>query len=136
MFGNEAQGAYQYDGKEYLGQNTHVPGFDTCLGCHNAHQLEVKVEECAACHTGVESKEDLASIRLSTEDYDGDGDTDEGAAAEIETMREALYGAIQDYAAEITAAEAIIYDSHSYPYFFIDTNENGEPDDNDAHPAQ
>jgi hypothetical protein len=132
LFGNEAQGAYEYDGKEYLGRNTHVPGFDTCLGCHNAHQLEVTVEECGACHTGVESKEDLAAIRLSPADYDGDGDTEEGIAAEVATMRDAVYQALQDNAAEVAGAEAIIYNPASYPYFFIDANGNGEVDEAEA----
>jgi hypothetical protein len=43
-------------------------------------------------------------------------------------MNEALYAAMQAYAAGNADAAAIIYDSHAYPYFFIDTNENGVPD--------
>lgn len=50
---------------------------------------------------------------------------------EIETLREQLYQAIQAYAAD-TVGTAIVYDAHSYPYFFIDTNENGEPDADEA----
>jgi hypothetical protein len=69
---------------------------------------------------------------MATEDYDGDGDTTEGLADEVETMREALYEAMQDYATEVTGAEAIVYDSHAYPYFFIDTNANGKPDEDEA----
>jgi hypothetical protein len=132
LYGNEVQGAYEYDGKDYLGRNEHVDDFDTCTECHSTHQLEVKVQECADCHDGVEVKEDLQTIRESEADFDGDGDTAEGIAGEIETMSEALYVALQDYAASIDGAESIVYESHSYPYFFIDTNGNGEADPDEA----
>ena len=55
----------------------------------------------------------------------------EGIAGEIGTLHEALYAAIQSYAAETNAAP-IIYDSHSYPYFFADTNGNGTSDPDEA----
>ena len=127
VFGNEAEGGYQYPGKSYVGRNEHVPNYSTCVQCHSTHQLEVKVTECAACHAGVETVEDLQNIRTSTVDYDGDGDTEEGVYAEIDTLRAALYEAIQAYAAT-TAGTPIVYDPAAYPYFFIDTNANGEPD--------
>jgi hypothetical protein len=91
----------------------------------------VKVDECAGCHQGVESAEDLHNIRMDPTDYDGDGNMDEGIAGEVETMQEALYAALQDYAAN-TAEVGIVYDSHSYPYFFADTNGNGEADADEA----
>jgi hypothetical protein len=59
-------------------------------------------------------------------DYDGDGDTEEGIAFEIEGLREMLYQAIQVYAGEIVGVPIIYADI--YPYFFIDTNEDGEAD--------
>lgn len=131
-FGTEAKGAYEYDGKEYVGLFEHVPGYVACTDCHNAHGLQVKVEECSMCHTGVESEEDLTSIRLTTTDYDGDGDTTEGIAGEVATLREALYAVMQEYAAGVEGAEAVVYDSHSYPYFFIDANANGERDEDEG----
>jgi hypothetical protein len=123
LFGTEAKGAYEFDGQEYVGQNSHVPGFALCTDCHGAHTLDVKVEECTACHVGVESAEDLGAIRMSPQDYDGDGDTDEGIAGEIETMREALYEAIQAYADETADADAIVYNPARYPYWFTDEEE-------------
>ena len=42
-------------------------------------------------------------------------------------MRDTLYAALQAYATE-TVGTGIVYESHSHPYFFIDTNGNGEPD--------
>jgi hypothetical protein len=131
LFGDEAQGAYQYDGKDYVGRFEHVPNFGTCTDCHSAHELEVEAAACSACHAGVESAEDLESIRIDPTDWDGDGDTDEGIAGEIESMREALYAAIQDYAANVIGT-AIVYDSHAYPYFFIDTNGDGESSPDEA----
>ena len=133
QFGTVVQGGYQYDGKTYDAKNNHVPGYDTCIGCHDPHTLEVKVEECSVCHTDVSSSDDLVDIRMpgSLVDYDGDGDMTEGIAFEIEGMREVLYSAMQAYAAEVTETP-IVYDSHSYPYFFIDTDANGVIDEGEA----
>lgn len=135
LFGGEVQGAYQFDGQQYVGRNEHVGAFDSCTECHDTHALTVEVESCSNCHEGVESEEDLVAIRFDEDgegiDYDGDGDVEEGIAMEIETLREQLYQAIQAYAAD-TVGTAIVYDAHSYPYFFIDTNENGEPDADEA----
>jgi hypothetical protein len=125
-FGTEAKGAYEYDGKEYVGFFKHVPGLVTCVDCHSTHQLGAKVEECGKCHAYVEGEEDLGFIGIGGPDYDGDGARDEGTRGEIETMREALYQAIQAYAAEVAEAEPIVYDPGSYPYFFIDTDGDGE----------
>jgi hypothetical protein len=123
LFGNEVQGAYQFDGKEYLGRNAHVEPYSNCAQCHSAHELEVKVEECAVCHTGLETQADLASIRMDSTDYDGDGDTTEGIAGEVATMTEALYAAIQAYAESTDGVTPIVYDPASYPYFFDDAGE-------------
>jgi hypothetical protein len=131
LFGTEAKGAYEYDGKTYLGRNPHVETYSNCTDCHSTHQLEVKVEECSLCHAGVESAEDLHAIRTAEADYDGDGDVEEGVAGEIETLHEALYAAMQDYAANVGAA-AIVYESHTYPYFFLDTNGDGEAGPDEA----
>jgi hypothetical protein len=111
----------------------HTEGVDTCIDCHNPHTLEVQVETCGDCHEGVESIEDVESIRMmgSLIDYDGDGDIEEGIKGEIETLQEMLYATIQAYASEV-AGTAIVYDSHAYPYFFVDTNADGEPGEDEA----
>ena len=59
LFGTEAKGAYEFEGKSYLGRNEHVSAYSNCTDCHSTHKLEVKVEECSICHAGVESAEDL-----------------------------------------------------------------------------
>jgi hypothetical protein len=125
LFGTEAKGGYEFEGQEYAGRNEHVAGFNTCIECHDAHALQVVVEECGDCHDGVESEEDLRNIRVRETDFDGDGDVAEGVAGEIATMQEALYAAIQAYALERTGT-AILYDANAYPYWFADADGNGE----------
>ncbi|MEW5958642.1 MAG: hypothetical protein AB1801_13000 [Chloroflexota bacterium] len=125
LFGNEVQGAYQYEGQEYVGRNEHIEEFDSCVECHDTHRQTVQFEACGDCHD-VAAEEDLLTIRESSDDFDGDGDTTEGMAMEIDTMREALYQAIQ--AAAKKSDTAIVYDPGSYPYFFLDANGNGQAD--------
>ena len=38
LFGNEVKGAYQYEGKEYVGQNVTHP-LNKCKDCHDVHAL-------------------------------------------------------------------------------------------------
>jgi hypothetical protein len=124
LFGSEAQVGYQYEGKEYLGRFEHVSGFDTCVECHDAHALEVVVEDCGNCHDGVSTEEDLQNIRVSETDFDGDGDAAEGLAGEIATMNEALIAAMQAYAEGIEGVSPIEYNAARYPYFFDDAGES------------
>ncbi|MBC7222739.1 MAG: hypothetical protein H5T59_00425 [Anaerolineae bacterium] len=131
LFGTDAKGAYEYEGKTYVGRLGHVEPFSTCTQCHSVHGLKVQVEACGTCHQGVEGEEDLVNIRMGKTDYDGDGDTSEGLAGEVETLREALYAALQAYAKDV-AGTPLIYDAHAYPYFFVDTNGNGQVDEGEA----
>jgi hypothetical protein len=124
LFGNEVQGAYQFPDLAYLGKFNHVPGFNNCTNCHATHELEVKTESCLTCHAGVETLGDIRGP-LSTADYDGDGDTTEGIASEIETFNEKVYAAMQDYATTVVG-KPILYNPAAYPYFFEDTDGNGE----------
>jgi hypothetical protein len=128
LFGTEAKGAYEYAGQAYNGRFTHLPAFSNCIQCHDSHSLEVNVNSCSNCHGEVKSSADLVKIRFSEGDFDGDGDAAEGLAGEISTMKEALLAGIQEYAAGNEATVAIVYDAHSHPYWFIDTNENGVAD--------
>lgn len=133
LYGSEVHGGYEYDGKRYVGQNLHVEGYQTCGECHNPHTLQLSVEDCATCHEGVETVEDLRGIRMagSLADYDGDGDTEEGVAGEIETLQEMLMATIQVYASEVVGTP-IGYNSASYPYFFVDGNDDGEIGEDEA----
>ena len=133
MYGTQAAGGYQYEGQTYDAKFAHVEGFDSCVDCHDPHTLEVKVESCAECHTDVDSVEDLKDVRMmgSKVDYDGDGNTQEGINDEIEGLRDLLYEALQSYGAEV-AGSPIGYDAHAYPYFFVDTDEDGEIGEEEA----
>jgi hypothetical protein len=128
LYGTEVQGAYEYATDGYAGRLEHVETYRNCTQCHDIHRQDVLVGECGACHPGVETPEDLVNVRMSTIDYDGDGDTQEGIYGEIDTLRQALYVAIQAYAAN-TAATPIVYEPGTYPYFFTDTDGNGEVDE-------
>lgn len=118
LYGSQVKTGYEYEGKSYDMKHAHVDGFDTCLGCHDNHSLEVKVEACAECHQGVTSVEDLKKVRepSSSSDYDGDGNVEEGVAEEIVGLQETLLASIKAYATEVAGAE-ISYDAATYPYF-------------------
>jgi hypothetical protein len=123
------RGGYQYAGKTYDWRFRHVPKFDTCITCHDAHSLEVKVDKCKDCHTDVTKVDDLKNVRMIASkgrDYDGDGDVTEGLYGEIDTLRANLLVAIKAYAAE-KSTDKICYGT-GYPYFFIDTDGDGECD--------
>ena len=136
-YGTLAKGGYEYDGNSYDAMFAHVDGYKTCQECHNPHTLELKLEECATCHAddemAIESVEDLRNIRMqgSGVDYDGDEDTDEGIYFEIEGLKEALLATIQGYASEVVGT-AIGYSPDAYPYFFNDTNGDGELSEDEA----
>lgn len=132
LFGGDVRGAYQFEGKEYLGRNMHDgEEIQSCTDCHQPHSGAIDLNTCEDCHEDVAEVEDLELIRQTEDvtlvDYDGDGDDSEPIKAEIESFQTALYAAIQAYATE-TVGTGIVYDSHSHPYWFIDTNGNGTAD--------
>ncbi len=133
LYGGEARGGYQYPDKYYQQRNLHAGGLNTCQNCHDTHSLEVKVEVCSECHEDVQTVDDLKNIRMngSGADYDGDGDTLEGIAGEISGLQDLLMQAMQTYANEVDGT-AIAYSADAYPYFFVDTNGNGEVDTDEA----
>src|SRR3990172_3566435 len=133
LYGTQAKGGYEYDGKSYDGKFRHVEGIATCVGCHNPHSLEVRVETCANCHEGVTSVGDLYNVRMngSLADYDGDGDTSESISSELSGMQEILYSAIQAYAKDVVGT-GIVYDPASHPYFFADADGDGAVDSGES----
>jgi len=136
-FGTDVQGAYEYDDMEYNSEYEHTRRFNECTDCHSPHQGGVvNIVECADCHENVETAADLQLIRAHPDDaerfdYDGDGDDDEPIYDEMATFEAILLDLIFEYAAE-TAGTPMAYEPTSYPYFFVDTNANGEADPDEA----
>ncbi len=158
FYGREARGGFQFKGKTYAGRKyypNHMGLFDTCVECHmgtnsphkpydmtgemhNVHKPNP--EDCVYCHgqdvsqpnPGADpTKFKFSGIRpASTPDYDGDGNKKESIEDEIKGLEADLYAELQAFGFKI--GEPIAYDSHSYPYFFNDLNENGLVDEEEA----
>lgn len=129
-YGGQVDGGYTYEGKSYDVLFKHVPGLERCQDCHDQHTLEIRLDVCSDCHN-VTTKNDLYAIRMESSrvnDYDGDGDLVEGLYFEIDTLRDKLMLAMQNYAREVIG-QPMAYDGSSYPYWFKDTNDNGVVDD-------
>ncbi len=120
MMGGVARGGFEYPGKVYKGQFTHVPELNTCTDCHSPHRLTVRLEACTTCHKDAGA---FMDIRTSSVDFDGDGVTTEGISDPIATLHARLGEAIQLYAAEVIAAPVVYADA--YPYFFADSDADG-----------
>lgn len=133
LYGSDAGAGFEYEGMSYQPKFVHVEEFDTCAECHSPHSLELKIDECATCHVGVTSAEDLKAVRMagSYRDYDGDGDITEGMFAELEGLQEMLYVAMQAYASEVLGTP-VAYDAVNYPYFFNDTDGDGVVSEEEA----
>jgi len=131
-FGTEAQGGYEYADKAYVGFWPHMEEVAQCSACHDPHNQQVDlVASCTDCHQGVETIEDVRNLNTWDGDFNGNGNDDEGTYYEIMAMEEMLYDAILAYAAD-TIGTPIVYDSHAYPYFFVDTNGDGVPQADEA----
>lgn len=123
QYGVEAHGGYEYKGRQYAGRYDHVLQFETCVACHDAHALTVDAQKCSVCHLGITSPDDLAEIRVSNTDYDGDGNTEESLAGEIDTLRERLLLAIRLYARTTEGLDDIVF-KDTRPYFFDPSGES------------
>lgn len=118
---------YQYDGQTYSGRFFHARPVETCVSCHEPHSLQVAEETCTTCHQ--DGTPD--NIRLSRLSFDGSGDLEKGIRADIASNAQRLNDLMAEYSATI-AGIAMIYDGHSYPYFFADTNADGRIDETDG----
>ena len=127
LFGTMARVGYEYPGKSYAGRFQHQQPYAQCITCHELHTVAVKFAACGGCHRQVTDKASLRRIRVSTADYDGTGDANEGLAQEVDHQRDRLLAAIMAYAKAV-AGKPVVYDLESYPYFFVDTNGNGIAD--------
>lgn len=129
QMGDVVRAGYQYEGKGYKGEFTHVEEFATCIDCHRPHSLaSVPIESCTACHQGVE---EFSAIRTSKTDFDGDGDVTEGIADPISDLHGRLYSAIQLYASDV-AGTPVVYATGRFPYFFTDGDGDGAVTEGEA----
>jgi hypothetical protein len=124
LLGSEATGGYQYEGRSYAGRYEHVPQFNDCTGCHDAHTLKLAPQKCSACHVRTHSTARMRAIRTSAADYDGDGDTQEGISGEIRTLQERLLLAMQQYAVVAEDVDPIVYKRNERPYFFKESGDD------------
>jgi len=131
-FGKEVAVGYQYPTKEYYGFYEHVEDYQACMDCHDPHSLEIKIKDCGACHSNVtDSPAQLKDIRTNgTPDYDGDGDTSESIYDELMGVHELFYEAIVTYSQDVSDAP-ILY-ANAFPYWFNDSNGNGQEDDGEV----
>lgn len=126
LFAGRAKGGYQYAGLQYDTRFRHVPGFDTCVGCHDPHSTRPRFDACVGCHpaaTDVDGARDIRMMSSALRDYDGDGDLTEGVFYELSGLRQKLAAAITQYARE--KQTPVCYDEKSHPYFFKDGNGDG-----------
>ena len=132
QFGTVVKGGYEYEGKTYDARFSHITGYNACHVCHNPHSLEVDLEACQTCHTGVKDPKNIRYLG-SLEDYDGDGNVTEGIFYEVDTLKGYLYSAVRRYAKQVIG-KPIVYDANSNPYFFNDKNDNGvaDPDETES----
>jgi hypothetical protein len=119
--GSDGGAGFHYPGQRYAGRFRHVPGADTCVSCHGAHDTAVEPEGCLTCHRGAAT---FADIRTRHADFDGDGRNTGGIRTEIDGLHARLGEAIRVYARDV-AGTPIGYAEGRFPYFFADTDGDG-----------
>jgi hypothetical protein len=121
--GSAVKVGYEYNGKSYAGPLAHMGGTQ-CTSCHDpetSHHTFTIADSwdghCKTCHADADG--DPTRIRLvHLADYDGDGNTTEPLAAEVDGLAAKVLAAMQAAA----AAPGLCYGAGIYPYFFKDTN--------------
>jgi predicted CXXCH cytochrome family protein len=121
--GSAVHVGYEYTGQTYAGPLDHTGG-NQCTSCHDPegshHTFAIRdawQSRCKNCHA--DANGEPTAIRLAhSADYDGDGNTGEPLAAEIDGLAAKLLAAMQAAA----GASGLCYAPGSYPYFFKDPN--------------
>lgn len=150
--GVAANVGYEYANKAYAGAANHLGG-NACVDCHNpvGNNHSFLPEDtfdssgCSPCHDNVTDVMDIRGMTRSA-DVDGDGNSMEPLADEIGHLNDgesisdcaaspmpAQCGLsdlvlLQMQVAATAAGTSICYNSHRYPYWFVDDNSNGSCD--------
>jgi predicted CXXCH cytochrome family protein len=126
LYGGRAHGGYEYAGQSYDVRFRHVDSTDTCTTCHDPHSTQVNFTTCVTCHAGATDLAGAQQIRMQSSiaiDYDGDGNVAGGISDEVNGLFKKLGTAIVNYGAEHDIP--ICYARDSYPYWFVDTDDDG-----------
>ncbi|AQZ51463.1 Formate-dependent nitrite reductase, periplasmic cytochrome c552 subunit [Martelella mediterranea DSM 17316] len=126
--GSIGGGGFEYPGKSYSGLFFHARPINDCASCHDPHTLTVAEQTCLSCHESGAP----GAIRISRISYDGSGDLSKGIRSDIEANSALLLKTIQDYSVDIAGAPIVF--EHSYPYFFLDADQDGRGDRIDGKP--
>lgn len=127
LLAGEVRGAYQYEGEVYDFRFRHAPGVQQCQECHDQHSLEVRYDTCVNCHPGVTDQTSVRNIRMLPsrgQDYNGNGNVNEGMYFEVRGLKEKLLSSIHTYTKE-KATKPTCYAPDSHPYWFIDADSSG-----------
>ena len=131
--GSAAQVGYEYAGMSYAGAWAH-PGGSGCNNCHSGkltqHTFLPKdnFDTCKMCHATVANVDEIRSSGKHGVDYDGDGSATERLADEVGGLASALLAQMHEVVVA-AGGTGICYAAGAYPYFFVDTNGNGQCDD-------
>lgn len=128
--GGYGASGHHYPGKSYSGRFFHARPVTSCASCHDPHHLQVQQDSCLTCH----QQDNPQAIRLSRISHDGSGDLSKGIRADIQANADRLRGILADYAATV-AGKPMVYDGQRHPYFFADSNGDGDADQADGRPV-
>jgi predicted CXXCH cytochrome family protein len=125
--GAAAAVGYEYPQATYAGPLTHTGGVQ-CTSCHDPRSSKHSFlihdaweGACRSCHADANGDPKLIRLRHRG-DYDGDGNTTEPLAQEIAGMAARTLRAMQVAA----GTGALCYSPTTHPYFFKDTDANGD----------
>ena len=125
--GGQGEIGYQYSAaSNYSNQPDNHLTADGCVFCHDpvatGHSFQAAdsyaAGECAPCHTAAGSVGAIRGASRGATDYDGDGDSTEPLAGELETMA-------SEVLALMHSSAGLCYDAGAYPYFFAGGNASG-----------
>ena len=124
--GSAVHVGYEYTGQTYAGPLAHMGGTQ-CTSCHDPkgshHTFQITDAwdgSCKTCHADANGDPKLIR-QVHLDDYDGDGNSQETLAAEIDGLAARVLTAMRG----ATTAPRPCYAPGVYPYFFKDADGDG-----------